>query len=69
MAAEWAAGAALLFAVLTAARIYAADRPWQAFIPGGIAVAVGEALLWVQRPCVAALLTVAQECTIRRRLR
>ncbi len=42
MAGEWAAGAALIFAILTAVRTYHADKPWQAFIPGGIAVAVGE---------------------------
>lgn len=40
---EWAAGAALVFAFLTALRIYGTARgaKWTAFIPGGIAVAVG----------------------------
>jgi|SRR3569833_528810 len=35
MATEWAAAAAVLFALLTVVRIYAADRSWQVFIPGG----------------------------------
>jgi len=41
MAKEWAIGAAVLFAALTAVRIYATDKRWQALVPGGIAVAVG----------------------------
>lgn len=41
MAREWAVAFAALFAVTTAVRIYAADRRWQRFVPGGIAVAVG----------------------------
>ncbi|KAK5660811.1 hypothetical protein OQA88_12179 [Cercophora sp. LCS_1] len=41
MAREWAIGSAALFASTTALRIFAADKRWQALIPGGIAVAVG----------------------------
>ncbi|KAL1881970.1 hypothetical protein VTK73DRAFT_3299 [Phialemonium thermophilum] len=42
MAKEWAIGSATLFALLTALRISHGPRSrWQAFIPGGIAVAVG----------------------------
>lgn len=42
MAKEWAMSFAALFAVLTASRIYGTGKSWQAYIPGGIAVAVGE---------------------------
>ena len=42
MAWQWALGAGLLFAVLTAARVRGRGRWWQAWVPGGIAVAVGE---------------------------
>jgi uncharacterized oligopeptide transporter (OPT) family protein len=42
MAKEWAIGAAVLFAILTALRISnPSNSRWQALIPGGIAVAVG----------------------------
>ncbi|KAI9812257.1 MAG: hypothetical protein M1832_000447 [Thelocarpon impressellum] len=41
MAREFAAGAAGLFAIATAARIIGAGKRWHPFIPGGIAVAVG----------------------------
>jgi len=41
MAKEWAMGSAFLFAVLTVLRTRAAGKRWQAYIPGGIAVAVG----------------------------
>lgn len=41
-ASEWAFGAAALFAVLTALRTKALGKPWQAYIPGGIAVAIGK---------------------------
>ncbi|KAL2258155.1 hypothetical protein VTK26DRAFT_8648 [Humicola hyalothermophila] len=41
MAKEWAIGSAVLFAVTTTLRIVAANKRWQALIPGGIAVAVG----------------------------
>lgn len=43
MAKEWALGAAILFAVVTAVRIYyrSINSRWHAYIPGGIAVAVG----------------------------
>ncbi|PSK54776.1 hypothetical protein B9Z65_3865 [Elsinoe australis] len=40
-AAEWAAGAAVIFSVFTAMRIYGKERFWKDFVPGGIAVAVG----------------------------
>ncbi|KAF2149355.1 oligopeptide transporter-like protein [Myriangium duriaei CBS 260.36] len=38
---EWAVGAAALFSVLTAIRIWGAQKVWRDFVPGGIAVAVG----------------------------
>ncbi|KAL9123437.1 MAG: hypothetical protein Q9187_000007 [Circinaria calcarea] len=41
MAWQWALGAGSIFAVLTVARIAGHGRQWQAWIPGGIAVAVG----------------------------
>ena len=41
MAQEWATAFAVLFAVTTAVRIYAAGKTWQSYVPGGIAVAVG----------------------------
>ena len=41
MAWQWALGAGLIFAVLTAARIAAKGKSWTPYIPGGIAVAVG----------------------------
>lgn len=48
MAKEWAIGAAVLFAFLTGLRTYAANKSWQAYIPGGIAVAVGKSSV---HPC------------------
>ena len=41
MAWQWALGAGILFAVMTALRIQGQGRWWQAWVPGGIAVAVG----------------------------
>ncbi|KAI1780447.1 OPT superfamily oligopeptide transporter [Hypoxylon cercidicola] len=41
MAREFAIGAAVLFAVFTALRTRAIGKSWHAYIPGGIAVAVG----------------------------
>lgn len=41
MAAQWALGAGLIFVVLTTVRVRGQGRWWQAYIPGGIAVAVG----------------------------
>ncbi|KAI0518455.1 OPT oligopeptide transporter protein-domain-containing protein [Xylaria bambusicola] len=41
MAREFAMGAALIFAVFTVLRIKGMGRKWHAYIPGGIAVAVG----------------------------
>lgn len=41
MAWQWALGGGCLFAVLTALRIRGQGRWWQAWVPGGIAVAVG----------------------------
>lgn len=50
MAQEWALGSAILFAAFTALRIKLDPKSrWQALIPGGIAVAVGEfpvVVLW-----------------------
>ncbi|KAL8952616.1 MAG: hypothetical protein Q9222_001490 [Ikaeria aurantiellina] len=41
MAWQWALGAGCIFAVLTALRIRGQGKWWQAWLPGGIAVAVG----------------------------
>ena len=41
MAGEWAIGSAVLFAAITLLRIRTAEKSWHAYIPGGIAVAVG----------------------------
>ncbi|EFW98904.1 oligopeptide transporter [Grosmannia clavigera kw1407] len=41
MAAQWAVGAAVLFAILTLVRIHATNSRWHAYIPGGIAIAIG----------------------------
>lgn len=41
MAWQWALGAGMIFAVTTALRIKGQGRWWQAWVPGGIAVAVG----------------------------
>ncbi|KAK6200803.1 hypothetical protein LQW54_009536 [Pestalotiopsis sp. IQ-011] len=41
MAREWAIGGAVLFAALTALRTKGLGKSWQAYIPGGIAVAIG----------------------------
>ena len=42
MAWQWALGAGLIFVLLTAARVRGQEQWWQAWVPGGIAVAVGE---------------------------
>ncbi|PQE07630.1 OPT oligopeptide transporter protein [Rutstroemia sp. NJR-2017a BBW] len=41
MATEWAVGAAVVFTGTTLLRIWATGKKWHAYIPGGIAVAVG----------------------------
>lgn len=41
MAWQWAVGAGAVWVVLTGVRIYAREKWWQAWVPGGIAVAVG----------------------------
>ncbi|KAL8695282.1 MAG: hypothetical protein Q9218_000181 [Villophora microphyllina] len=41
MAWQWAVGAGGIFAILTAVRIQGQGKWWQAWLPGGIAVAVG----------------------------
>ena len=41
MAWQWALGAGIIFAFLTAARISGQELWWQPYVPGGIAVAVG----------------------------
>ncbi len=45
MAWQWALGAGVIFAFGTGLRIWALGRWWHAWIPGGIAVAVGEFVL------------------------
>jgi hypothetical protein len=44
MAAQWALGAALVFTVTTIMRIRGTGRWWHPYVPGGIAVAVGESI-------------------------
>lgn len=41
MAWQWAVGAGVLFVIVTAVRVAGHGQWWQAFVPGGIAVAVG----------------------------
>ena len=54
MAWQWALGAGILFAVLTAARVRGQGKWWQAWVPGGIAVAVGKYRSWI--PCARSML-------------
>ena len=42
MAWQWAVGAGAIWVVLTGVRVFAREKRWQAWVPGGIAVAVGE---------------------------
>lgn len=49
MASEWAIGAAVLFAISTLVRIHTVNSRWHAYIPGGIAVAIGMLSL---QPCI-----------------
>lgn len=42
MAGQWALGAGIIFSALTMLRIRGQGKWWQAWVPGGIAVAVGE---------------------------
>ena len=51
MAWQWALGAGLLFVLLTAVRVKGQGRWWQAWVPGGIAVAVGEYLTYALSAC------------------
>ena len=44
MAWQWALGAGSIFVLLTSARIRGQGKRWQAWVPGGIAVAVGKNL-------------------------
>jgi len=46
MAWQWALGAAIIFTITTCIRIYGSGKPWHPYIPGGIAVAVGEPFLF-----------------------
>lgn len=61
MAWQWALGAGCIFALLTALRIRGQGKWWQAWVPGGIAVAVGES-----RPPLALWLSLRsnQACII-----
>lgn len=45
VATQWALGAAIIFAGATVLRIIGHGKWWQAWVPGGIAVAVGECIL------------------------
>ena len=42
MVKEWSIGAGVVFALTTALRTISVGKPWRHWIPGGIAVAVGE---------------------------
>jgi OPT family oligopeptide transporter len=42
MAAQWASGAAVIFAVTTSVRMFGTGASWHPYVPGGIAVAVGK---------------------------
>lgn len=42
MAKEWAIGFAVLFAIATLVRTVTVGKSWRPWIPGGIAVAVGQ---------------------------
>lgn len=64
MAAEWAFGAAVIFAVTTGLRIAGAQKRWHPYIPGGIAVAVGKANAISHR--LETMLTGYQVCTMCR---
>lgn len=64
MAREFAIGAAVLFAVLTALRTKAVGKSWHAYIPGGIAVAVGKNVLILHSE--PEMLTTSQACTMSR---
>jgi uncharacterized oligopeptide transporter (OPT) family protein len=62
MAKEWAVAFAVLFALTTMLRIYVAGSRWHAYIPGGIAVAVGESAAYkmlypstISTPCPCAM--------------
>lgn len=46
MAWQWALGAGIIFAVATTLRMFGQGRKWQAWVPGGIAVAVGKNALY-----------------------
>ena len=67
MAWQWALGAGLLFVALTAVRVRGQGKWWQAWVPGGIAVAVGKqrnaliTLFWGS----AISLTLMKACIIR----
>lgn len=45
MAEQWAIGAASLFAVSTVFRAVSVGKSWRKYIPGGVAVAIGELLM------------------------
>lgn len=47
MAKEWAIGAGALFAIATIVRTVSVGKAWRPWVPGGIAVAVGESSCWI----------------------
>ena len=49
MAWKWAVGAGSLWSLLTGLRIYAKEKWWLSWIPGGIAVAVGKVTFNLER--------------------
>lgn len=50
MAEQWAVGAGLLFAITTVIRSLSVGKPWRQYIPGGVAVAIGEFSIGYQGP-------------------
>lgn len=56
MAAEWASGAAAIFTIITFVRIYGMGKKWHPYVPGGIAVAVGEFSLFHSKYSISLLI-------------
>ncbi|KAG9854753.1 oligopeptide transporter-like protein, partial [Aureobasidium melanogenum] len=64
MVGEWAAGAAAVFAVFTAMRIYgnSIGAKWTPFVPGGIAVAVEDVTLFALATTCTTIVSIIQQC-------
>lgn len=55
MAEQWAVGAGILFAITTVIRAVSVGKSWRQYIPGGVAVAIGES--FAKALCSVKLLT------------